>query len=450
MGMSPHSLWLLFAALAAVVALILLISSVKLHPFVSLLVVSIALGLAAGMPAAGVLHSFENGVGNTLGHVAVVVALGTILGKMMAESGGADRIAQTLIGFFGDRNIPWAMLLIGLITGLPVFFEVGFVLLIPIAFTVARRTNKSLVLVALPMLAGLSVVHAFIPPHPAAMAAVIIFQADIGRTIAYALLIGIPAAIIAGPLWAMWISPRIGLGSHSTIGDQFAEPAPHRKMPSFSLTVATILLPVVLMLIGGWADRIAPAGTALNTTLHLIGGPDMALLLSVLVGFVTFGLMQGFTRGDILRMASESLPPTAGAILLIGAGGGFGRILMDSSISTVIVDAAQRAHLPVLLMAWLIAALIRVATGSSTVAMTTAAGVMAPLALHSAGVRPELLVIATGAGSIVLSHVNDGGFWLVKEYLGMSVTETLKTWTMLETILSLSGLALVLLLSLIK
>ena len=401
-------------------------------------------------PLAGVLHSFETGVGNTLGHVAVVVALGTILGKMMAESGGADRIAQTLIGFFGDRNIPWAMLLIGLITGLPVFFEVGFVLLIPIAFTVARRTNKSLVLVALPMLAGLSVVHAFIPPHPAAMAAVIIFQADIGRTIAYALLIGIPAAIFAGPLWAMWISPRIGLGSHSTIGDQFAEPAPHRKMPSFSLTVATILLPVVLMLIGGWADRIAPAGTALNTTLHLIGGPDMALLLSVLVGFVTFGLMQGFTRGDILRMASESLPPTAGAILLIGAGGGFGRILMDSSISTVIVDAAQRAHLPVLLMAWLIAALIRVATGSSTVAMTTAAGVMAPLALHSAGVRPELLVIATGAGSIVLSHVNDGGFWLVKEYLGMSVTETLKTWTMLETILSLSGLALVLLLSLIK
>jgi GntP family gluconate:H+ symporter len=445
--MSSHSVWLLFAALAAVVSLIVLISSVKLHPFVSLLVVSVALGLCAGMPAAGVLHSFETGVGNTLGHVAVVIALGTILGKMMAESGGAERIAQTLIAFFGDRNIPWAMLLIGLITGLPVFFEVGFVLLIPIAFTVARRTGKSLVLVVLPMLAGLSVVHAFIPPHPAAMAAVVIFHADIGRTIAYALLIGVPAAILAGPLYAMWISPRIALPSHSAIGEQFADPAPHKKMPSFGLTVGTILLPVVLMLIGGWADRVAPAGSTLNTGLHLIGGPDMALLISVLVGFVTFGLMQGIPRTDILRMASESLPPTAGAILLIGAGGGFGRILQDTNISAAIVEAAQHAHLSVLLMAWLISALIRVATGSSTVAMTTAAGVMAPLALHTPGVSPELLVIATGAGSIVLSHVNDGGFWLVKEYLGMSVPQTLKTWTVCETILSLSGLALVLLLS---
>jgi GntP family gluconate:H+ symporter len=447
--MNPHSLWLLSAALAAIAALIVLIASVKLHPFVSLLVVSVALGLAVGMPAAGVLRSFETGVGNTLGHVAIVIALGTILGKMMAESGGAERIAQTLIGFFGDRNVPWAMLLIGLITGLPVFFEVGFVLLIPIAFTVARRTGKSLVLVVLPMLAGLSVVHAFIPPHPAAMAAVIIYQANIGRTIAYALLIGIPAAILAGPLYAMWISPRIALPSHSAIGDEFVESSPHKAMPSFGLTVATILLPVVLMLIGGWADGIAPGGGIVNTGLHLIGGPDMALLIGVLVSFVTFGLMQGISRADILRLATESLPPTAGAILLIGAGGGFGRVLQDSNISGAIVEAAQHAHLSVLLMAWLMAALIRVATGSSTVAMTTAAGIVAPLALHTAGVSPELLVIATGAGSIVLSHVNDGGFWLVKEYLGMSVPQTLKTWTVLETILSLTGLALVLLLSLV-
>jgi GntP family gluconate:H+ symporter len=446
--MNPHSLWLLSAALAAITALIVLIASVKLHPFVSLLVVSVALGLAVGMPAAGVLRSFETGVGNTLGHVAIVIALGTILGKMMAESGGAERIAQTLIGFFGDRNVPWAMLLIGLITGLPVFFEVGFVLLIPIAFTVARRTGKSLVLVVLPMLAGLSVVHAFIPPHPAAMAAVIIYQANIGRTIAYALLIGFPAAVLAGPLYAIWISPRIALPSQSAIGDEFVEDTPHKKMPSFGLTVATILLPVVLMLIGGWADGIAPGGGMMNTGLHLIGGPDMALLIGVLVSFVTFGFMQGISRADILRLATESLPPTAGAILLIGAGGGFGRILQDSNISGAIVEAAQHAHLSVLLMAWLIAALIRVATGSSTVAMTTAAGIVAPLALHSAGVRPELLVIATGAGSIVLSHVNDGGFWLVKEYLGMSVPQTLKTWTVLETILSVTGLALVLLLSL--
>jgi GntP family gluconate:H+ symporter len=440
--------WLLAAALSAIVILIVLIASVKLHPFLSILVVSIALGLVAGMPAAAVVHSFETGVGNTLGHVAVVVVLGTILGKMMAESGGADRIAVTLIGLFGPGRIHWAMLLIGLITGLPVFFEVGFVLLIPIAFTVARRSQTSLVLVALPMLAGLSVVHAFIPPHPAAMAAVVLFQADIGRTIGFALLVGVPAAILAGPLYARWIAPKIVLTELNSIAEQFLERDPAAHMPSFGLTLATILLPVLLMLSGGWADRVAPPGTRANATVHLLGNPDMSLLIGVLVSFVTFGLMQGFSRARILKFATESLPPTAGALLLIGAGGGLGRILQDSSISGAILDVAQHAHVSLLLLAWLTAVLIRVATGSSTVAMTTSAGIVAPLALHAAGVRPELLVIATGAGSIFFSHVNDGGFWLVKEYLNLSVAQTLKTWSVCETILSVAGLIFALALSL--
>jgi GntP family gluconate:H+ symporter len=445
---SPHNVWLLTAGLSAIVILILLIGWQKLHPFVSLLVVSIGLGLAVGMPAVNVVRSFETGVGNTLGHIAVVIALGTILGKMMAESGGADRIAETMIGLFGVKRISWAMLLIGLITGLPVFFEVGFVLLIPIAFTVARKTGASLVLVALPMLAGLSVVHAFIPPHPAALAAVVIYHANIGRTIAYALIIGVPAAVLAGPLYAHFIAPRIVLAEHNGIAEQLVEREARSQMPSFGLTVFTILLPVLLMLLGGWADQLAQPGAGLNGIIHLLGTPDMALLVGVLVSFITFGAMQGITRAAMLKMAGESLPPTAGAILLIGAGGGFGRILQDGGVSNAIVDLAQHAHLSLLLMGWMMAALIRLATGSSTVAMTTAASILAPLAMHSPGVSPELLVIATGAGSIVLSHVNDGGFWLVKEYLNMSVPQTFKTWSACETILSVSGLVLVFALSL--
>ncbi len=447
--MSPHSIWSLAAALVAIAVLIFLIAKQKLHPFVALITTSIGLGLVLGMPAIDVVRSFEAGVGNTLGHVAVVIALGTILGKLMAESGGADQIAETVIRVFGLPRVHWAMLLIGMVTGLPVFFEVGFVLLIPIAFTVAKRAQCSLVLVALPMLAGLSVVHAFIPPHPAALAAVVIYHADVGMTITYALLIGIPAAILAGPLYAKFISPRIVLPEHNPIAQEFSTKDVRGSRPGFFTTLATILLPVLLMLMGGWADRFTRAGTRLNSAIHLFGTPAMALLIGVLVGLVTFGWMQGFTREKTLRFSSESLPPTAGAILLIGAGGGFGRILQESSIAGAIVEFAQHAHLPVLLMAWLMAALIRVATGSSTVAMTTAAGLVAPIALHSPNTNTSLLVIATGAGSIVFSHVNDGGFWLVKEYLDMSVPQTFKTWSACETILSVAGLAFVILVSLV-
>ena len=445
--MNPHSLWLLSSALGAIVILVALITLLKLHPFVSLFVVSTSLGLLVGMPATSVIHSFETGVGNTLGHVAVVVTLGTIIGKMMAESGGADRVAMTLIGTFGPRRIPLAMFLIALLIGLPVFFEVGFVLLIPIAFTVAQRTRTSLVLVTLPMLAGLVVVHAFIPPHPAAMAAVALFHADVGRTIGYALLVGIPTSFLAGPVYARWIAPRTILSGRNEIAQQFLDRDVRSAMPSFALTVATILLPVVLMLSGGWADRLAPSGTRFNQILHLVGNPDMALLIGVLVSLITLGAMQGIGRAQMLRMASESLPPTAGALLLIGAGGGFGRILQDSSISGAIVDMADHAHISVLLMAWLLAALLRIATGSSTVAMITTAGIVAPLALRTPGVRPELLVVATGAGSIILSHVNDGGFWLIKEYLNMSVAQTFKTWSVSVTIIAVTGLLFVLALS---
>src|SRR5580698_5007857 len=328
-----HSIFLLVSALGAVIGLILLITVLKLNPFLSLLLASISLAVVAGMPASTVIHSFELGVGATLGHIAVVVALGTMLGKMMAESGGSDQIAYTLIRVFGEKRVPWAMMVIGLIVGLPAFFEVGFVLLIPIAFTVARRTRTSLIMVGLPMVAGLSVVHGLVPPHPAALLAVTIYKADVGRTILYALLIGIPTAVLAGPLYAKLIASHVHLQNDNPMAAEFLEHDANRSLPSFGLTLFTILLPVFLMLVGSWADSIAAPGSGLNQTIRLIGNDDMALLIGVLMSFFTLGRLRGFTRETILRFSNECLAPTATITLLVGAGGGFGRVLQDSGVS---------------------------------------------------------------------------------------------------------------------
>lgn len=439
----PHSLFLLAAALAAVVVLILLIAAFKLNPFISLLLVSLTLALAAGMPFTAGIHSFELGMGATLGHIAIIVALGTMLGKMLAESGGADQIAHMLIDFFGEKRVTWAMVAIGLLVGLPCFFEVGFVLLIPIAFTVARRTGKSLLLVALPLVAGLSVVHGLVPPHPAAMLAVTIFQADVGRTIFFALLIGIPTAVLAGPVYARLIAPHIQVSADNPMAAEFVDHGAERRLPGFALTLSTILLPVALMLIGSWAGTVHGGG-GLNQALRLVGNDDMALLIGVLVSFVSLGRLSGFTRETILRFSQECLAPTATITLLVGAGGGFGRVLQDSGVSRAIVAVALGSHVSLLLLAWMLAALLRLATGSATVAMSTAAGIVAPIALRSAYPHPELLAIATGAGSLIFSHVNDGGFWLVKEYLNLSVPQTIKSWSICETIISVTALLLTL------
>jgi GntP family gluconate:H+ symporter len=438
----PHSIFLLVSTLIAVIGLILLIAVAKLNPFITLFLTSLSLALVAGMPLSSVVHSFELGVGGTLGHIAIVVALGTMLGKMMAESGGAGQIAHTLIRLFGEKRVHWAMVVIGLVIGLPAFFEVGFVLLIPIAFTVARRTKTSLVLVGLPMLAGLSVVHGLVPPHPAALLAVTIYKADVGRTIFYALLVGLPTAVLAGPLYAKLIAPHIQLPEENPMAADFVEHGVERSLPGFGLTLFTILFPVLLMLIGSWADAVSTPLSPINQTLHLIGNDDMALLIGVLLSFFTLGRLRGFSRETILRFSNECLAPTATITLLVGAGGGFGRVLQDSGVSQAIITVALNSHVPLLLLAWLLAALMRLATGSATVAMTTAAGIVAPIALHSPGVHPELLAIATGAGSLIFSHVNDGGFWLVKEYFNMSVAQTIKTWSVCETIISVTALIL--------
>lgn len=436
---------LLLYALVAIVAMIVMIVRYKLNPFVTLLTVSVVLGAAVGMPMSGIVASFEAGVGKALGHIALVIALGTMLGKMMAESGGAERIARSLIGWFGEKRVHWAMVTIALIVGMPVFFEVGFVLLMPIAFNVAVRTGTSLVLIGISMVAGLSVVHGLIPPHPAALLAVSAYQADIGRTILYALIVGIPTAILAGPLFAKLISRHVTIVGENPMMRQFAEAdgQGQRELPGFGITVATIMLPVALMLIGSWADLFTTPKTLANDLLKLAGNSVMALLIAVLVGFWTLGHRRGFSRQKILDFSNDCLAPTATITLLVGAGAGFGRILMDSGVSTVVVEVAKSHNLSPLLMGWTVAALIRLATGSATVAMTTACGIVAPMAA-AAGAKPELMVLSTGAGSLIFSHVNDGGFWLVKEYFHLSVAQTFMTWSVCETIISVVGLLLTL------
>ncbi|MBT1540032.1 GntP family permease [Ralstonia solanacearum] len=436
---------LLLAAALAVVALIYLIAVRKLNPFVTLIVVSLALGVAVGMPMGNIVKAFETGVGNTLGHIALVVGLGTMLGKMMAESGGAERIATTLIQAFGEKNAHWAMMVVAFIIGLPVFFEVGFVLLIPIAFNVAKRTGTPILMVGLPMVAGLSVVHGLIPPHPAALLAVTAYQADIGKTILYALIVGLPTAIIAGPLFAMLISRHVKPDPDNPLEKQFVENDRNRELPPFGITLFTILLPVVLMLIGSWADLLTTPKSLANDLLKLAGNSVMALLIAALVSFYTFGRARGFSREAILKFTNECLAPIATITLVVGAGGGFGQILRDSGVSKAIVAVAMGASLSPLLLGWVVAVMIRIATGSATVAMTTACGIVAPIAAASgAAVRPELMVLATGAGSLILSHVNDGGFWLVKEYFNLTVPQTFQTWTVLETIISTVALLLTL------
>ena len=448
--MSPNTRLLLYA-LAAVVALIVLISRFKLHPFVVLIAVSLGMGIVAGMPFSSVVKAFQDGVGGVLGYIAIVVGLGTMLGKMMAESGGATRIATTLITLFGQRRVHWAIMFVAFIVGIPVFFQVGFVLLIPLVFTIARRTGMSLVKIGIPLVAGLSVVHGMVPPHPAAMLAVGAYQADVGRTIAYALVVGLPTAALAGPIFASWIAPRIALPAESPIAAQFAGGAGDvpRDMPGFGVTLFTVLLPVILMLCASTADVALETASTLRAALDFVGSPIVSLLLALLFSFWSLGYQQHFTRDQLLKFANDCLAPTATVLLVIGAGGGFNKVLLESGVGKAIAAVALGSHPSPLLLAWTVAALIRVATGSATVAMTTAAGIVAPIAVATPGTHAELLVLATGAGSLVLSHVNDSGFWLIKEYFNMTVPQTLKTWTVAETIIGVAGLCFTMLLSLV-
>ena len=445
----PLDTFLLLDALVTIVGLILLITTFKVHPFVALTLAAGFLGLTSGMPVAKVMKSFQDGFGGVLGFVGIVLALGTMLGKLMADSGGADQIAQTLIRWFGVRYVHWAMMFSAFLVGIPLFFEIGFVLLIPLVFIVARRSGVSLVKIGIPLLAGLSVVHGLVPPHPGPLLAIGVFGADIGKTIFYGLLVGLPTAMIAGPLFGSFISRYVPGNPSKELMDQIAKEASARELPSFAVTLITVLLPVFLMLLKTFADVVLPADHVVRVWMDLIGHPITALLAALLLAFYTFGFARGFSREQVMKLLDQSLAPTAAIILIVGAGGGFKQMLVDTGVGNVIGQMAVHAQINPLLLAWLVAAVIRVATGSATVATITGAGIVAPVVTLMPDVNRELLVLATGAGSVILSHVNDAGFWLVKQYFNMTVAETFKTWSMMETLLSIVGIVLIMLLSMV-
>jgi GntP family gluconate:H+ symporter len=368
---------------------------------------------------------------------------------MLAESGGAEVVANRLVRAFGKERLDWAMMFVAFIVGIPVFFAVGLVLLVPIVFTLARETRTPLLKIAIPLTAGLSVVHGLVPPHPGPVAAMgiineLVGKADMGKTILYSLLIGLPTAIVAGPLFGKLISRQVVVDLRGVV--EPLAPAAARNLPSFALTVFTILLPVLLMLLATVADITLPKAHSVRQCADLIGHPAVAMLGAVLFSFYSFGFARGFSRDALSKFANDCLAPVASMLLVVGAGGGFSRVLDQGNVGKAIAELAKGAQLSPLILGWLVAALIRVATGSATVAITMAAGIVAPIAAATPGVHLELLIIAMGAGSLILSHVNDGGFWFVKEYFNLTVPQTLKTWTVMETIISVVALILVLVL----
>jgi gluconate:H+ symporter, GntP family len=441
-----HNNSLLIYALIAIIFLIVIIAKTKWHPFIALLVASVILGIIAGMDIPEVADAVQTGVGNTLGSIAIIVGLGTMLGKMMAESGGADRIATTLLDKFGEKKVHWAMMIVAFIVGMPVFFEVGVVLLIPLVYTIAKRTGMSLLKIGIPMVAGLSTVHGLMPPHPAPMIAVQEFDANVAKTILYALIIGIPTAILAGPVFGNFISKRINIQAPEALVEQFSNKH-ERKSPSFGITLITILMPVILMLVGAFGTVFTTEDSVLNEWITFLGKPIIALLVSVVLSFFTLGYSRGFNKEELNQFMSACLAPTASIILIIGAGGAFKNVLIESGVGDAIASLATSFDISPILFAWLVAALIRVATGSATVAMTTAVGIVLPMISTVPDINIELLVLAIGSGSLILSHVNDAGFWMIKEFFNMTVAQTLKSWTVMETVISVVSLILILLLN---
>ncbi|MFJ9533767.1 GntP family permease [Herbaspirillum sp. NPDC101396] len=440
---------LLLNAFLAIVVLIVMITRLRVHPFIALIITSGFLGLISGMPLAKIVKSFQDGFGGVLGFVGIVLGLGTMLGKMMAESGGADQIAQTLVRAFGKQRVHWAMMIGAFLVGIPLFFEIGFVLLIPLVFIVSRRSGVPLFKIGMPMLASLSVMHGLVPPHPGPLLAIGIFGADIGKTIFYGLVIGLPTVIIAGPMFGAFIAKYVDIKPSDELMEQLAREPQTKDLPGFAITLVTVLSPVFLMLLKTFVDVTLPEGNAMRDLMDFIGNPIVALLAALLLSLYTFGVARGFTRQQVLKFVDQSLAPTAAIVLIIGAGGGFKQMLVNSGVGTAIGQLAVHAQISPLLLAWFVAGVIRVATGSATVATITGAGIVAPLVTLIPGTNRELLVLATGAGSLILSHVNDAGFWLVKEYFNMSVGETFKTWTAMETIISVVALIFIMLLNLV-
>ncbi|MDT0707217.1 gluconate:H+ symporter [Mammaliicoccus sciuri] len=427
------NIYLLIITLLSIVIVILGVALWKWHAFISLTVAGLFLAIMAGLSPEKIVTAYESGVGDVLGHLVGILALGTILGKLMSDSGAGMQISDYLIKVLGPKKLPWAMMLSGFIIGIPVFFEVGIVILLPLVISIHKTTKTNILLIAIPLLAGLSIVHGIVPPHPGAMTAIGIYDADLGKVLLYALIIALPTAIIAGPIFGKFISKRLTPENLPNILKVNNETT---SLPSVPVSFFIIVLPVLLMLLSIITPYLGSLPSLLRNTLLFVGSPVIALLISCFVAFYLLGFKQGMNRNTIKRLVEDCILPIGSIILIIGAGGGFKEILIETGVGETIAQMTENLSLSPLLLAFLVAGLIRVATGSATVALTTAAGIVSPIIQNLSGVNLELLVIATGAGSLMLSHVNDAGFWMVKEYLGLTVKETFKTWTVMETMLS--------------
>jgi gluconate:H+ symporter, GntP family len=500
---------LILAAVLGIAVVIVLIAWAKWHPFLALILGSGVLGLVAALGPGKTVTSFTTGLGSTVGSVGLLIALGSMIGALLAESGGADGIVSRVVNGVSGAALPWAMAGVAALIGLPLFFEVGVVLLVPIVLLVARRTSIGLLRLGIPALAGLSVLHGLVPPHPGPLVAIASLNADLGLTLMFGLICAVPTVIVAGPVFGNFIAKRVDVPVPDLLGRQRAaaevaaggsaparsapassagassaaassgpgssasgssapagsvpggwapgtedlrengEPEgtqPHRN-PGFWPAVLTVLLPIVLMLARGIGELALDEDSGARKTLDVLGNPPVALLLGVLLAMWTLGHRAGFDRRETSAVIGGSLPPIAGILLIVAAGGGFKQVLVDAGVGTVVADAARDANISALVLGFLVAVGIRVATGSATVATITAAGIVAPLAASLEKPEVALLVLAIGCGSLFFSHVNDAGFWLVKEYFGMTVGQTIKTWSVMETIISVVGFACVLILS---
>lgn len=437
-----------------IIALLILIMGLKLNTFISLIIVSFGVALALGMPLDQIVKTIEAGLGGTLGHLALIFGLGAMLGKLIADSGGAQRIAMTLVNKFGEKNIQWAVVAASFIIGVALFFEVGLVLLIPIVFAISRELKISILYLGIPMTAALSVTHGFLPPHPGPIVIAGEFGANIGEVLLYGFIIALPTVILAGPVFTK-IAKRLvpesftKSGSIASLGEQ--KTFKLEDTPGFGISVFTALLPVILMSIATIITLLQKTlgfeDNSILAAIRFIGDAGTSMLISLLVAIYTMGLARKIPIKNVMESCTTAITHIGMMLLIIGGGGAFKQVLIDGGVGDYVAELFKGTNLSPILLAWIIAAILRISLGSATVAALTTAGLVIPM-LGQSDVNLALVVLATGAGSLVASHVNDAGFWMFKEYFGLSMKETFATWTLLETIISVAGLGFILLLSL--
>ena len=432
----------LFIVVLGIVLLLVLILLFKFNSFLAFVIVSLAVALAEGMSLDAAVTSIERGIGNTLGILVMILGLGAMLGKLVADSGAAQQITARLVQAFGIRRVQWALMLTGFIVGVPLFYDVGFVIMMPIVFTIAASTGLPLLYVGLPTLAALSVTHGYLPPHPAPTAIATMFHADIGKTLVYGIIVAIPAIVLSGPILARALKKIDARPLTEFTGQALRV----EGAPGLGTSILSALLPVMLIGFSTVAEFLLPASSEVRRILGYVGNPVVAILLSLLLAIYTLGIARGRTMGDIMESLGHSITSLTMVMLIIAGAGALKQVLVDSGVSKYIGELLSQSRLSPLFLGWLIATILRVCVGSATVAGITTAGIVLPLVSNS-GVSPELMVLAIGSGSLMLAHVNDGGFWLVKEYFNLSIKDTMKTWTVMETSIGVTGLIGVMILS---